>query len=136
MIPEPEIELVSREDYAKVYIEEKERWRKEKEYQLRVKLWRDGDTAMKGFFHDVAEAELEKPARYSLKAGERYKILKDANGKCALCGASAADGATLHIDHIKPFSLHPELDSDVSNLQVLCDACNLGKSNKCDIDWR
>ena len=66
----------------------------------------------------------------------RYKALKMNNGKCELCGASKADGTMLHVDHIKPRSKFPDLELEISNLQVLCKECNLGKSNKDDTDWR
>ena len=42
----------------------------------------------------------------------------------------------IHVDHIKPRSTHPELALDPNNLQVMCDDCNLGKSNTDQIDWR
>jgi 5-methylcytosine-specific restriction endonuclease McrA len=34
---------------------------------------------------------------------------------------------TLHVDHINPWSLGGETTLD--NLQVLCNACNIGKGN-------
>jgi 5-methylcytosine-specific restriction endonuclease McrA len=40
------------------------------------------------------------------------------------------------VDHIKPRSTHPKLALAFDNLQLLCEDCNIGKSNKCDIDWR
>lgn len=46
------------------------------------------------------------------------------------------DGKVMHVDHIKPKSLHPELKYELSNLQVLCEDCNIGKSNLDDTDWR
>jgi len=63
----------------------------------------------------------------------RYRVLKAANGKCVLCGVSAAD-ARLHVDHIIPRSQGGS--NDIENLQCLCEACNLGKSNKDDTDFR
>lgn len=66
----------------------------------------------------------------------RYKALKLGNGSCCLCGATAKDGIKLHVDHIKPKSLYPYLEYELSNLQVLCEHCNIGKSNKDDTDWR
>ena len=42
----------------------------------------------------------------------------------------------MHVDHIKPRSTHPHLSLDESNLQVLCDDCNVGKSNRYEDDWR
>ena len=66
----------------------------------------------------------------------RYRVLKAANGKCECCGASASNGVSLHVDHIKPRSLYPELALEFSNMQVLCEPCNMGKSNKDETDWR
>lgn len=48
---------------------------------------------------------------------------------CALCGSGPHNGRVLHVDHIKPRSLYPELSFDQGNLQVLCDLCNKTKSN-------
>lgn len=66
----------------------------------------------------------------------RYKALRRADGKCQLCGRSRGDGVILHVDHIKPRSRFPQLALDIDNLQILCEDCNLGKSNKCTRDWR
>lgn len=49
---------------------------------------------------------------------------------------SPKDGVKLHVDHIKPKSLFLHLAYDLNNLQVLCEDCNMGKSNKDDTDWR
>lgn len=65
----------------------------------------------------------------------RYIVLKEQGRKCSLCGASGKD-YTYHVDHIKPRSLNPELQLEISNLQVLCSDCNLGKGNLHDDDWR
>ena len=35
----------------------------------------------------------------------------------------------MHVDHVKPRSKFPELALDLSNLQVLCNLCNVAKSN-------
>lgn len=66
----------------------------------------------------------------------RFEVLRKSNGRCCLCGASSSTGATLHVDHIKPKSLHPELAFEISNLQVLCEDCNMGKGNRSDDDFR
>jgi len=66
----------------------------------------------------------------------RYEALKESKGVCELCGAFPSPGHPLHVDHIKPRSIYPALELRLSNLQVLCDACNLGKSNRDEIDWR
>ena len=62
----------------------------------------------------------------------RYKVLRDNKRQCMLCG----NKGVLHVDHIEPRSLRPDLELDQSNLQVLCELCNLGKSNKFNDDWR
>lgn len=66
----------------------------------------------------------------------RFSVLKESNGKCSCCGMSAKDGVILHVDHIKPRSQYPELALDSNNLQVLCDQCNLGKSDSESVDFR
>lgn len=58
----------------------------------------------------------------------RTDILRRDGSRCRMCGASARDGATLHIDHIIPVS-HGGRTIE-SNLQTLCQSCNLGKSNR------
>lgn len=65
----------------------------------------------------------------------RYQALKLSDGRCACCGRSKDHGVVLHVDHIKPKSKFPHLALTLSNLQVLCEDCNLGKSNKDDTDW-
>lgn len=66
----------------------------------------------------------------------RYKALKRDGAKCLCCGSTAKDGVKIHVDHIKPVSLFPMLKYDLDNLQVLCEVCNIGKSNLDDTDWR
>ena len=66
----------------------------------------------------------------------RYQALKLSNGKCVLCGLSAKDGIKLHVDHIKPKSKFTHLAYNVNILQVMCEMCNVGKSNIDDTDWR
>jgi 5-methylcytosine-specific restriction endonuclease McrA len=66
----------------------------------------------------------------------RYLALVEHGGKCQACGASAKTGAVLHVDHIKPRSRYPELQYALSNLQVLCGDCNLGKGAWDETDWR
>lgn len=65
----------------------------------------------------------------------RYQALEKFGNRCACCGAQASDQISMHVDHIKPRSRYPELALEISNLQILCDACNLGKSNKFETRW-
>jgi hypothetical protein len=55
----------------------------------------------------------------------RFDILSRDGYCCQACGAKAADGAELHIDHIHPVSKGGT--NDPVNLQALCRDCNLGK---------
>ncbi len=59
----------------------------------------------------------------------RFNVLKRDNFACVQCGASPAKNPSieLHIDHIKPWSKGGE--TEITNLQTLCQKCNLGKSN-------
>lgn len=66
----------------------------------------------------------------------RYIALRNSDGKCNLCGASAKDGVILHVDHITPRSIDSKKELDLNNLQVLCEDCNIGKGNRDCIDWR
>ena len=61
----------------------------------------------------------------------RYETLKKYR-KCCLCGSTE----NLHVDHIQPRSLYPALELDAENMQVLCQRCNLAKSNKDEEDYR
>ena len=66
----------------------------------------------------------------------RMKVLILQGRRCCVCGKSPKDGIILHVDHIKPRSKYPELALTENNLQVLCEDCNLGKSNNYEEDWR
>lgn len=73
-----------------------------------------------------------KPGRTNRKAGFilRYKVLERDGYKCVICGNSPAfgNGIRLHIDHIIPYSKGGE--TVFTNLQTLCQPCNLGKGNR------
>ncbi len=60
----------------------------------------------------------------------RFATLQRYGRKCQCCGATPATGAVMHVDHIKSRKRYPELSLNLENLQVLCDACNHGKSNQ------
>lgn len=63
----------------------------------------------------------------------RYQALVKHGKKCQCCGTVKG---LLHVDHVKPRSKYPELELDINNLQILCEACNIGKSNTDETDWR
>jgi len=66
----------------------------------------------------------------------RMMVLKRDGARCACCGSTPADGVRMHVDHIKPRRLFPQLALDLGNLQVLCEICNHGKGNWDMTDWR
>lgn len=66
----------------------------------------------------------------------RYEALVKWGARCQCCGATAADGAKIHVDHIKPRSRFRHLQLELSNLQVLCARCNYGKRAWDQTDWR
>lgn len=59
----------------------------------------------------------------------RWHVLQRDRFTCLACGKSPAltPDVALHVDHITPWSKGGE--TVLENLQTLCSACNLGKSN-------
>ena len=80
-----------------------------------------GQKAVKKFFLDVVAVRNVPPKR-------RIEVLEKYKFRCAYCGASAADGASLEVDHIIPVSKGGS--NELSNLQTLCKSCNVGKSDR------
>jgi 5-methylcytosine-specific restriction endonuclease McrA len=67
----------------------------------------------------------------------RYQVLRKYEAKCMCCGRSPKEhGIVIHVDHIKPRSKYPKLALSFDNMQLLCAACNYGKSNIDNTDWR
>jgi hypothetical protein len=66
--------------------------------------------------------------RRSVSQSRRYAILERDGFRCRYCGSTAADGKTLHVDHIVPVSCGGS--DDASNLCAACSDCNLGKGNR------
>ena len=80
--------------------------------------WRNGKK-----YNETSKRE-RKYMNYQL----RYDVLKRDNFTCQKCGATAKDGAKLHVDHIIP--IYKGGKTTMSNLQTLCDRCNIGKGTK------
>ena len=83
------------------------------------RLWRDD-----GFFRSDDWRKL------------RYRALVKHGARCQCCGADRRSGITIHVDHIISRHKCPELEFELSNLQVLCEACNIGKGWRDETDWR
>lgn len=66
----------------------------------------------------------------------RMQALKLYGAVCMCCGDHPANGAVMNVDHIKPRKHFPNLALDIENLQILCGACNQGKCNWDETDWR
>lgn len=66
----------------------------------------------------------------------RMMALKKYGPVCQCCGASPKTGAVMHVDHIKPRKIFPNLALEIDNLQILCSDCNEGKGNWSMDDWR
>ncbi len=57
----------------------------------------------------------------------RHEVFKRDNYKCLECGKTNKN-TTLHVDHIIPVAQNGT--DELDNLQTLCQACNLAKSNR------
>ena len=66
----------------------------------------------------------------NLLESELASILISQNGNCAICSSPLE---LWHIDHIIPVSLKGH--SKISNLQILCESCNVGKYRYSQIDY-
>lgn len=107
--------------------------RRNKQYQVRVERLRELEAQharekkqedMESFRHQM----FMRQQRALMSDSLRYDILKRDGYRCRICGATQADGVKLHVDHIIPVSKGGR--TEPSNLQTLCERCNLGKSNK------
>jgi 5-methylcytosine-specific restriction endonuclease McrA len=83
----------------------------------------------------IETKEDTQPAHGCLATGRdpslrlRWRVMQRDRFTCCACGASPALklGVELHVDHIVPWSKGGQ--TVIENLQTLCAACNLSKSN-------
>ena len=66
----------------------------------------------------------------------RYQALKRYGATCQCCGHPGSKDNPIQVDHVKLRYLHPELTLDITNLQILCKQCNMGKGYRDRTDWR
>ncbi len=79
---------------------------------------------------ESAPVKPQKPSRVHrsvLTKSIRYEVFKRDGFHCRHCGATKEE-TTLHVDHILPVSRGGTDTMD--NLQTLCEACNLSKSDR------
>jgi HNH endonuclease/Homing endonuclease associated repeat len=57
----------------------------------------------------------------------RALVLMRDSARCQLCGRTPQDGFRLHVDHSHPWSKGGE--TVLENLRILCEQCNIGKSD-------
>ena len=90
-----------------------------------------GCNVMGQLLNQMNNSKQKETKRGSISGRTRLNVLDRDNYTCQICGATVEAGATLHIDHIIPISKGGT--NDESNLQVLCDRCNLAKNNRVDL---
>lgn len=105
-------------------------------YRRRFRSWSDALTQFVEFANaqDMRPPNSNEAARGHQTTRDpslrlRFRVMKRDNFSCRACGASPAlkPGLLLHVDHVEPWSHGGETVEE--NLQTLCEACNLGKSN-------
>jgi hypothetical protein len=65
----------------------------------------------------------------------RFEVLNLFGSRCMLCGATSKTDR-ICVDHIVPLQQDWGKRLDINNLQVLCDSCNMGKSDTYTTDFR
>ena len=137
--------IVDKDYIIKAFCRDNKKYSKKVRYILEEKVRKKLKEKSDRILGDIKERPFAKE-EYIKKANEfykspewrkvRYEVLREQKGKCQCCGRSAKDGVVLHVDHIIPLSKDWSKRLDKDNLQVLCEDCNLGKSNTDSIDWR
>jgi len=101
-------------------------WREENRGRMRelVRRWKKANP-------DKVRADRRGRDRKS-KARRRDALMKVQKGRCGYCREKLVAGK-IHIDHVMPLALGGS--NRRSNLQLLCEACNLSKGAKHPIDF-
>ena len=104
-------------------------------YEKRVAGWRKALEHFVNWANDGQLPDIEMSPRLNpshktprnINWRLRALVLMRDSARCQLCGATPQDGSKLHVDHIFPWSEGGE--TVIENLQILCDRCNIGKSD-------
>ncbi|HUB48349.1 MAG TPA: HNH endonuclease signature motif containing protein [Acetobacteraceae bacterium] len=72
--------------------------------------------------------------RYAALAENAAK--NNGTARCELCGKAGTPDASLHVDHVEAVSKNWARRLDRTNLQVLCEDCNVGKLDGPAADFR
>lgn len=80
---------------------------------------------------ELVESVGRKPREQPLSEAQLVELERQQNLRCGLCGITLVASVKPHVDHIVPVVLGGA--SDLSNLQLLCRECNLGKGAV--LDW-
>ena len=93
----------------------------------RFVAWANEDQSLNAPISQDPETKKRTPRTANWR--QRAQVLLRDGATCKMCGARPEHGAKLHVDHIVPYSNGGE--TILENLQILCEQCNIGKS---DID--
>ena len=81
---------------------------------------------------------LGKPTKIGGWQSLRKQCFRLWGNKCVKCSWTPGNNEQhlLHVDHIRPKILYPELAADINNLQPLCHSCNTSKGAREEVDYR
>jgi 5-methylcytosine-specific restriction endonuclease McrA len=104
-------------------------------YEYRFGGWRKAIEAFVEWANEGIRPEYVKTEKLGAKARTprninwrlRALVLMRDGARCQLCGRTPQNGVKLPVDHDTPWSEGGE--TVIENLQILCEACNIGKSN-------
>lgn len=91
----------------------------------RFVAWANEDPSFEAPIPQDAKTKKRTPRNANWR--QRAQVLLRDGATCKMCGARPEDGAKLHVDHIVPYANGGE--TVLENLQILCEQCNIGKSN-------